>query len=119
MVIIMACVHEFGIIDIFDRQKDYSSYEPQKYNCISVDDDIINDLAKPLSIMRTYFHSFNRPEYGLAYWGITLIPPESLSLFYEVVISSRYFNKPVELNNLATLIIKAIEDRKYMIHYGV
>lgn len=115
----MACTNEFGIIDIFDNQKSYSSYEPQKYNCISVDDEIINGLIKPLSIMKTYFHSFNRPEYGLDHWGITLIPPESLLLFYEVITSSSYFKKSVELNNLASLITKAIEEKKYMIHYGV
>ena len=35
----MACVSEFGIIDEFDEEKDYSDYEPEKYNCISVDDE--------------------------------------------------------------------------------
>ncbi|HHW36270.1 MAG TPA: short-chain dehydrogenase [Bacillales bacterium] len=115
----MACVNEFGIIDNFDYQKVYNDYNPQKYNCVSVDDDIINSLINDLSIMKTYFHSFNRPEYGLDHWGVTIIPPESLPLFYEVIVSSRYFEKSVELNDLATLIIKAIEEKKYMIYYGV
>lgn len=115
----MPCVHEFGIIDNIDNQKNYNGYTPQKYDCISVDDDIISSLSEHLSIMKTYFHSFKRPEYGLAYYGITIIPPESLTLFYEIVTSSRYFNKSVELNALASKIIQATEDQKYMIHYGV
>ncbi|WP_313800811.1 short-chain dehydrogenase [Cytobacillus sp.] len=115
----MPCVHEFGIIDNFNKRKEYNEYTPQKYNCISVDDELIDSLGEQLSIMKTYFHSFDRPEYGLAYWGITIIPPESLSLFYDVVSTSQHFQKSVELNELAAKIIAAAEDKKYMIHYGV
>jgi hypothetical protein len=39
-------VHEFGIIDDFDSQKKYNDYTPQKYDCISVDDDIISSLIE-------------------------------------------------------------------------
>ncbi|UFJ43370.1 short-chain dehydrogenase [Brevibacillus humidisoli] len=115
----MPCVHEFGILDDIDSQKDYNDYNPQKYNCISVDDDMINGLMEHLSTMKTYFHSCNRPERGLAHWGITIIPPESLSLFYDVVTSSRYYNQSVELHELASKIIQAIDEKKYMIHYGI
>ena len=35
---------QFGIIDEIDCNKDYSEYEPDKYNCVYIDDDIyIND----------------------------------------------------------------------------
>ncbi|MFC0216689.1 short-chain dehydrogenase [Paenibacillus chartarius] len=115
----MPCVHEFGIMDDFDTEKEYNKYEPQKYNCISVDDDIINCLVVDLMGMKSYFHSFHRPEYGLALWGITIIPPESLSLFYDVVISSNDYQSSVELSYLASKILLAIEDQKYMIHFGV
>lgn len=115
----MPCVHEFGIVDDFNILKEYNKYTPQKYNCISVDDELINSLSEQLSIMKTYYHLFDRPEYGLAYWGITIIPPESLLLFYDVVSTSPYFKQSVELNQLAAKIIQAIEDKKYMIHYGV
>lgn len=115
----MTCTNEFGIIDVFDYQKDYGEYTPQKYNCISVDDYIINGLIDDLSIMKTYFHSFNKPKYGLNHWGVTIIPPESLPIFFEVIVTSSYFKKSEELNELATLIRKAIEEKKYMIHYGV
>ncbi|PKG23266.1 short-chain dehydrogenase [Niallia nealsonii] len=115
----MPCVHEFGIIDDFNREKNYNDYTPQKYHCISVDDDIIQSLYEHLSIIKTYFHSFTRPEYGLAYYGITIIPQESLSIFYDVVTSSRYFKQSAELSELALKIIQAKEEQKYMIHYGI
>jgi len=115
----MPCVHEFGIIDDCSSKKDYSGYTPQKYNCISVDDDIIQSLHHDLSIMKTFFHSLDRPEYGLAYCGITLIPHESLTIFYDAVTSSSCFKQSVELSELAAEIIQAKEQKKYMIHYGI
>ncbi len=115
----MPCVHDFGIIDDLVELKEIIDYEPQKYNCISVEDDIINDLNKDISVMKTYFHSLGRPELGLAYWGITLIPYESLSFFYHVITSSENFKESLELNELATKILQAMEEKKYMIHFGI
>jgi ubiquinone/menaquinone biosynthesis C-methylase UbiE len=36
--------HDFGIIDFFEENKWYSDYEPQKYNCISVDDNLLGEM---------------------------------------------------------------------------
>lgn len=115
----MACVHEFGIIDDFTSQKNYEDYTPEKYHCISVDDDIISSLNRNLSIMKTYFHTVKNQEHGLAHYGITIIPPESLAIFYETVTSSKFFRKYDELNELASKIVQAAAEQKYMIHYGV
>ncbi|WP_316569491.1 short-chain dehydrogenase [Neobacillus sp. YIM B06451] len=115
----MPCVHEFGVIDVLDKQANFQEYNPDKYNCISVHDDIIETLVDRLTSMKTYFHSLGRPEFGLAYYGITIIPPESLSFFYEVVSASSDFKKSEELAELAAKIIQGSEERKYMIHYGV
>ncbi|WP_029098121.1 hypothetical protein [Brevibacillus thermoruber] len=111
----MPCTHEFGILDEVDKRTVFS-YEPHKYNCISVDDDLINDLLPHLSIMKTYFHKLERPEFGLARWGITIIPAESLTLFLDVVLSSK---KSYELQELALKIVQAKEQGKWMIHFGI
>ena len=115
----MACVHDFGIIDDFTSQKNYEDYTPEKYHCISVDDDIISSLNQNLSIMKTYLNTEKNQKYGLAYCGITIIPPESLAIFYETVTSSKFFRKSDELNELASKIVQAAAEQKYMIHYGV
>ncbi|KAB2331253.1 short-chain dehydrogenase [Bacillus mesophilum] len=115
----MPLVHEFGILDEFDQEKKYISYEPEQYNCVPIEDDLIQSVAADLSIMRTYFQSIKRPEFDLAMWGITLIPPESLPLFYEKVTSSKDFKESGDLADLAAKILQAIEDEKYMIHFGV
>lgn len=115
----MSSTHEFGLIDNINNQTDFEGYNPEKYNCISVDDELIESLFENLFIMKTYFHSLNRPEFGLAYCGITLIPPNSLSLFYDVVTSSREFENSGELKELALKIQQAIKEMKHMIHSGV
>ncbi|MEK4386330.1 short-chain dehydrogenase [Solibacillus sp. FSL W7-1464] len=113
----MPLTHEFGIIkDI--TEESYKSYAPEKSQCISVDDDIITNLIGPLSLMKTYFHSLHRPEYGLAYHGITIIPPESLPTFLDIVLSADE-KQCDDLNILGQKIIQAKQENKYMIHYGI
>ncbi|QNU65416.1 hypothetical protein EHE19_010750 [Ruminiclostridium herbifermentans] len=116
----MPCVAEFGIIEEFDKDKDYSSeYEPQKYNCVAIDDDILDDWWEELTLIKTYFHCYSRLEYGLARWGVTLIPPESLEAFYNIVSKYEKTKTSEELTNLKILLRKAISENKYVIHYGV
>lgn len=115
----MPCVAEFGIIDNFEEDKDYSDYEPEKYNCISIDDDFINDWWSNLVLIKTYHHSYNRPDFALARWGVTLISPESLERFYSIVSNDRHSKSSEQLINLMVLIRKALEESKWVIHYGV
>ncbi len=117
------CVAEFGIIDNFDENKDYSQYEPEKYHCIAIQDDILDDWWARLTTMKSYFHSYNRPETALARWGVTLIPPESLDLLDDIIAwdtkpkdLKRYYE---EISMLLTLIRKAKSENKFVIHFGV
>lgn len=114
----MPLTHEFGIIDDI-VEKSYEHYAPEKYQCISIDDEIITKLIKPLSLMKTYFHSLNRPNYGLAYHGITIIPPESLPLFLDIILSTNVLKQYDEINELGEKILQAKNENKYMIHYGI
>lgn len=115
----MACVAEFGIIDEFDEYKDYSEYEPQKYNCVAIEDDFLDDWWDGLKSIKTYFHTYSRPECGLARWGVTLIPPQSLDeLIMTIMDDSRSKSSP-ELIALIRLLGKALIENKYVIHYGV
>lgn len=110
---------EFGIIDIIDFKKDYK-YEPERYNCVFIDDDTyINDWWERLITMKTYFHCMDRPSRALDRWGITLIPPESLATFQDIVISDYRINSDDHLVELAEKIKEAIENNKFLIHFGV
>lgn len=111
---------EFGIIDKFEKNKDYScNYEPEKYNCISINDNILNEWWSDLTLIKTYFHSYSRPSFALARWGVTLIPPESLKAFYNIILKDKKSKSSVELIELMVLLRKAIEENKFVIHYGI
>lgn len=111
---------EFGIIDEIVFSKDYGVYEPEKYNCVYIDDDIyINDWWAQLTTMKTYFHNMDRPGFALARWGVTLIPPESLLIFQDIVITDKRIKTDNHLVALANKIQEAIDKNKYMIHFGV
>lgn len=104
--------HEFGIIDkISNDSHIYENYEPAKYYCISVDDDYIEPLLLELKEIDTFFHNISRPEKGLAYFGITLIPPVSFPKLKEILMS-----KNIDVyKELIKVIDKAVSENKYMI----
>jgi len=108
--------HEFGIIDKISNDKHlYEEYEPNKYNCVSIHDDFITPILKELMKINTFFHNTSRPEKGLAYCGITLIPPTSLIEFKQIIDNFGVR----ELIPLSDKISEAITLQKYMIHYGI
>lgn len=114
----MSLTHEFGIIENF-AEISYEAYAPQKNQCISVEDAIVVDMLQPLLLMQTYFHSLDSTGFGLAYHGITIIPPESLSTFLDIVLSRKKFKQHDNAIKLSQKIIQAKNENKYMIHYGV
>lgn len=69
--------------------------------------------------MKTYFHNLNRPNYGLARSGITLIPPESLPAFLNIVLQDQRIMKEKQFVLLANKINEAMSRNKYIINFGV
>lgn len=111
---------EFGIIENFNKRKAYVQYEPEKYNCIVIDDGLyINDWWDRLLEMDTYWNSVNRPRKGLARWGITLIPPKLLPVFFDIVSSDKRIEADDNLTALSEKIKDAIVRKKFMIHFGI
>ena len=115
--------HEFGIIDFLEEKKWYSVYEPEKYNCISVSEDLIEELIikynEELLTIKTYFQTRSQPGSGLDYCGVTLIPPESLEGFRNIIIKANSQYQSQELQTLVEMINRAIKKGKYLIHYGI
>ena len=114
---------EFGIIDKFDARRDYTKYEPERYHCVAIDDEIyISDWWHRLSETDTfnvYSKGKLQPQKSLSRWGITIIPPASLPVFLNIVVTDRRYNDDPRLTALADLIRTAIQNARYMIHYGV
>lgn len=107
--------HKFGMMSIAPQHGErFDSYEPWNYSdLISVDDDYIETILNELSKVEMYSHTIDIPVHGLEYCGITLIPPESMDLFIEIIGSAE------ELVPLRNLLAKAKEQGRYIIHFGL
>jgi hypothetical protein len=114
---------EFGIIENFDEKRDYTGYCPEKYHCLAIDDDLyLNDWWNALSRIDTfnvYEKGVLQPQKALSRWGITIIPPSSLPVLLDIVLSDKRSKKDKRLIAFAGMIHQAIVENKYMIHYGV
>lgn len=106
--------HEFGIMPSEPKQgKRYDEYEPQKYNCICVDDEDLEAVLLDFKGIDFYWHTLNVKEKGLNYCGITLIPPRSTKAFIDVIKDISALSKLKELSK------KALKENKWIIHFGI
>lgn len=106
--------HEFGIMErppIHGER--YDCYEPEKYHCICVDDDWIEGLLPAFARIDLFWHCLDVPRKGLAYCGITLIPPESMAAVIEII------QDIPGLEELKHLLFKAKDDNRFIIHFGL
>lgn len=106
--------HEFGIMDRAPQPGErYDCYEPEKYRCIQVSDDDLQPVLEAFCRGKAYWHTLDKPEMGLAYCGVTLIPPESAAFYLELVLERH------KLSALAALFSEAVQEQKYVIHFGI
>ena len=106
--------HEFGIMmEAPQQSKRYDEYEPGKYACISVDDKDLEGVVERLSSIDFYWHTLSVKGKGLAYCGVTLVPPCSLKAFIDSIADIP------ELCELKKLLKKALDKNKWVIHYGI
>ena len=106
--------HEFGIMQTPPKnRKRYDDFEPEKYNCITVNDDYLEIVANDLNDIDFYWHTLDVSGKGLAYCGVTLIPHSSMQKFISVIKDIS------ELNELKKILLKAYEENKWVIHFGI
>jgi len=110
---------EIGIIESIDFEYDYSAYQPENYKCISLNDCYLDDWWRDLSIIRSYFHNMKRPSLSIARYGVTILPPDSLGMFQDIMLKDKRLKKDRELQRAAGIIGEAIACKKYIIIYGV
>lgn len=108
--------HEFGFMQTHPMNDEkFNTYEPEKYNCIAIHDDFIEPILTDLLSVDCYWHSLQTAEKGLAYCGITLIPPESLEVFIKILS----FQNKDEYHTLLSLSKRAQANHQYIIHFGI
>lgn len=110
----MLAKHEFGIMENAPKpKKRYDEYEPQKFNCISIDDDYVEIIDANLKNVDLYWHTLDVQAKGIAYHGVTLIPPTSIQAFTVVI------KDIAELKELKDILEKALVENKWVIHFGL
>lgn len=110
----MAMTREFGLMpDAPQPGVRYDSYEPWEYDAISIHDEYIEDLLPQLNTVDMFWHTVDVPGKGLAYCGITLIPPTAYPEVLDIIRSR------AELKALVSLVEQASEEMKYIIHFGL
>ena len=106
--------HEFGIMQTTPQNgQRFDEYVPEKYNCISVNDNYIENILEKLTDVDFYWHTTDVSGKGLAYSGITLIPPSSMQKFISVI------DENLDLHQLKELLSKAYDENKWVIHFGL
>jgi hypothetical protein len=108
----------FGIVDAFDREKDYAkTYEPEKYGCIAVCEEALNDWYTFLKEMPTYYGGYSCPGFNIARYAVTLIPPSSLDLLIKTIKSSTKDEFREDSLEIVELLQQARLKDKYVILY--
>ena len=113
----MPCVHEFCLLPEAPGPEEEFAYAPERYpDLTAVDDDLLNEWAgrrrDALWAVPVYFESLHRPEKGLAWYGVTLIPPDSALLLRDLLDAP-------DFEELAALLKRAAAENKFIIHYGI
>lgn len=108
--------HEFGLMEktpeLYAR---YDKYEPEKYHCLDIDDDDIEPLMMEFQKIPCFYHTRQKPGMGLAWCGITLIPPEASEAFLSVL----HGHGDEHYRLLVELFERARDEEKYVIHFGI
>lgn len=115
----------FGVITHIDKDRDYSRYESRAqlllaqkhFGCISLEEDIVNDWLDGLASMPSYVNHIKSGFQGISPFGVTLIPPKSVSLLQAAIENSIHAQKP-PVQKLIKLCKKARAGKKYMIVFG-
>ena len=106
--------HEFRIMPASPVPgKRYDKYEPEKYNCVKIEDELISDIITEMESVDFLWHSLSFKGMSFSYWGVTLIPPSCLDAFI-----ARIKNEPA-LEGLKDLMEKALTENKWLIHFGL
>lgn len=115
--------HDFGILDQFEENKWYQEYEPEKYNYISVSmevmDEVFSAYREEIEQIKAFACVSTQPISGLDEWSVNLIPPQSLEAFCNVMVKANNVLCSKELVLLIDNIQEAMQNNKYLIHFGI
>lgn len=107
--------HEFGVMKRAPAWEEmYEKYDLSLCGeTAAVEDDEVNTLWEHFGSIPCFWHSLQRPTQGLAYTGITLIPPSSAKNLLDRLPQQD------QLCSLKGVLHSAWEKGCYVIHFGI
>ena len=120
------CVN-FGIVPNIEYDKDYSfvggpdAYGAiyAQYRCVSIPDDIVNAWIPLTNNMPTYLFSLSRRNMGIDHFGVTLIPPKSVKMLFDIICSCLPTTPNDSVTKLVKLLNDALEKSQCIICFGI
>lgn len=107
-------MHAFGIMDKAPLPgMRFDEYKPWKYDCVEVHDDDLMELAEQYNEVDMYWHTLDVPGKGLAYYGVTLIPPAAAGAMDAVTPDEERYRP------LRKVLAAAQKKGTYIIHFGI
>lgn len=105
-------VHEFGILSKAPvAGQRFDSYRSTA-DSVQVDDRWIEPLLESFARISFFWHCLDCPGMGLAYTGITLIPPSTIDRIAPMLGDEH-------LSALKALLLRAKDAGQFVIHFGI
>ena len=106
--------HQFGLMERPPQKGErFDRYEPERYGCIAVSDELIDGLNEAFGDIAAFSHTIDQPCHGLVEAGITLIPPGSAGRMAKELGQNKAYS------SLRDLLVQAERTRKWTIHFGI
>ena len=111
----MTC-HNFCILEIPPKDGETFCFQDlERYaRRVDVEDDLLAEVADTWLDVPCYWNEKGKGmEKGLAYFGITLIPPASAAMI------ASHIQGQGEFAQLSALLQMAAQEEKYVLHFGI
>ena len=110
----MTC-HNFCILETPPKDGEVFEFDLERYaRRVDVEDDLLATVAETWMDVPCYWNAKgNGMQKGLAYYGITLIPPASAAK----IVS--HIQGQAEFAQLSAFLQTAVQEEKYVLHFGI
>lgn len=103
--------HEFGLMPEPPKPgQRFDVYEPEKYDCVAVSMDWMDELLPLLRDFPCFWHSVDTPGWCLDESGVNLLPPEACAKLLPLMNGQP---------QLEALLRHAVREGKWVIHFGL
>ena len=109
-------VHEFVLANSNEISNSVSYNLTKTAPCVKIADSVIVNNHDFLSSFKTYWWHMGNVHSGLNYYGITIIPNESLKQFIDILMKNDNRN---DIRQLLDLCMTAVMQNKNIVHFGI